>query len=183
MRNVKIILLVGRMGSGKDLIAGYIKGTADSFNIAHADEVKILCADMYQVKLSIFHSHNKNDICDAHNITYREMMQRVGDGMRQLVDKDVWCRKASHSIKTAIDDQVECIVVSDIRYESEIEYYKRTFDDVTTICIDRPSRKIMLGDDHISEMPPSADYTILNDGSLDDLFTATRKLLIKINAI
>jgi hypothetical protein len=98
----------------------------------------------------------------------RAFLQDLGLGARLHIDEDVW-------VQTALRSRAEHIAFSDVRFPNEWTAVKVAGG--TMIRVERPGHE---GDGHISERALDgfeADFTLVNDGTLDDLANATRAVL------
>lgn len=116
---IKYIGLCGKAGSGKDLVANYIKTQLDCDVIALAEPIKNIAMSVFGLSYEQCYNQDCKHIVDAFwKRTPREMLQVIGtDLFRHHFDNNIWiqCLEKSYNKLT---------VVSDIRFPNELEYYK-----------------------------------------------------------
>ena len=97
----------------------------------------------------------------------RKLLQFVGTEIgRELCGKDFWINKLPVTTKE--------MVVTDIRFQSEVDKIKELGGIILTV--ERPGLEST--DSHSSEQLPNiGDFTMYNDGTLDDLKTKVENLL------
>jgi hypothetical protein len=116
-KNVKIIGLHGKAGSGKDFIANACLG--DYFKFALANHFKIDVVRKY-----LFTYEEVFDTKPAH---VRHRLQQIGtEENRDVYGADTWVDAAEtwlHSIYKA--NSIDKFVIADIRFDNEAEWIKR----------------------------------------------------------
>jgi len=110
-----IILLAGKMGSGKDFIADYLVEN-NFIKYGVADGIKATFKQLVGVP------PNKK-IQD-----HRELLQLMGNEMREQ-DKNYWVDMLCNNLKTDGRD----IVISDIRFQHEIDTIKERYKNVISV--------------------------------------------------
>lgn len=106
-------------------------------------------------------------------MTVREIMIAIGDGMRNAVHPDIWV----NALFSAYEG--EKWLIPDVRYPNEMNRINKLCG--TVIRVERPGIQTL---DHISEKAlDGADFvhTIINDGSLEDLFDKTKLVYDRIS--
>lgn len=179
------IALCGKMRSGKDTIAEIL---SDEYDFT---EFKLSSGITEVIRVLNLDKGNKKR---------RDLYQGVGQYMRTM-SKDVWCnftwdeiekfqRRYSGLFPEAL---LENIVISDIRQQNEVDFFKeRGFivvkiesnDDLRLKRI-KESGDIMRQRDFYHETEFSvngivADYTIYNNGTLEELRASTNELAKEI---
>lgn len=102
----------------------------------------------------------------------RKFLQDLGLGARTHIDDSVW-------VQAALRNRARNIAFSDCRFPNEWAAVKA--GNGVMIRVERPGYE---GDGHISERALDefeADFTLVNDGSLDDLANGVRAVLAHIN--
>lgn len=205
--NMKIILLSGKKGAGKDIVSdilGY-----DTYHFA--DALKTSAGRTFNINQSFFYDRDLKDsallqypvqLTDA---TTRSIMSLFIDSvwvtdegikyhtprtlaliegaMRRLIDKDYWVKKTLADVESDMkiyDEQVA--VIADWRFPNEAEYIKDNFKGQTiTVRVNRP------GFDNSHDASETAlddynfDYVIDNDKSLEWLKSEVDTFLRKIS--
>lgn len=176
------IALCAKMRSGKDTVADLLVDEHNyvEFKLSRgiSDVVKMLDLDK---------NAGKN----------RSLYQGIGQYMRTF-DKDVWCNRTWRDIDrfnklvlaTFPEAHTDNIVVSDIRQQNEVDFFREKGFVIVKIDSSDENRyerviesgDIMSEEDFYHETEKSvdeivADYTITNDGTLDDLRDEVVKLI------
>lgn len=106
-------------------------------------------------------------------MTYRQFLQELGtNAMRDNLHSNVWVSALFSDYNTS-----SRWIITDTRFQNELEAIKSIGG--ITIRVVRPDIK---QDNHPSETAlddAEFDYTIINDGSIDDLVVKIRRVLIK----
>ena len=109
----------------------------------------------------------------------RSLLQKLGDAMRHI-DPDIFLGAVKKALLSpATGDK---IVVSDVRFPNEVETVKWWGGGAPIVYIDRPGTDD--GDSHRSEQfdQSVAFRTVVNDGSVEDLFTKVDNVLELVRA-
>lgn len=197
-----IIGIIGKAGAGKDTVAEMIieeysiskTNVSDSkikrpvsyrpFNIAKfADGLKRSCAAITGLQSDYFYDRsNYGYVIYSLGITVRELMQKVGTGLRETVDKDIW-------VKTALMKCAQNLnyVFTDVRFPNEVEAIRNLGGMIIHIIrndYEDESLKSEESKNHISETaldnyPINANITVLNNGDLEDLRKMVKQIVIK----
>ncbi len=149
---MKIICICGKAGSGKDTVAEMIEKTLTDFKvrvkrIALADSIKKSLSETFKIPISYFYDRDLKEkpIATLNYVTPRKLMQQFGTDFAQpLLGKTVWCQVLHHEI--TMDGYggarpPEVYIITDLRFEHELEYFKKNFDDVEFIFIERNIKK------------------------------------------
>lgn len=164
-------------------------------DVEHALKIMEDCKDNWTITVTRdndeYHYHNKTDKTDepVTTISGRQLQQFTGDGARRVFGADFWIDQTLPPNTPYIGEDMQraeglhglgandTLFIPSIRYENEavrVRDYKGIVIQVT-----RPGMPDD-GDAFISEQPlrPNMiDYTIVNDGTLDDLRAKTRVVL------
>ena len=141
--------------------------------ISFADNVKKIASLITNIPV---YDYNKESIKKSKfellNITHRELLQKIGEGLRKSIDLDIW-------VKLALLEYTENknIIITDVRYKNEADSIKKLNGILIRINRDK-------GDDnHQSEIDlddyPDFDHIINNDSDIEDLILK----ILNINAI
>ena len=130
------ILVAGRTGAGKTTFAeaftglsvGYEEGSEDDkFGVyAIADNLKFLTVNLFKVfkdeNISIYDLDNNNT-----KEKYRNYLQQIGtECCRKCFGDNFWCEMLDKEIEETINSG-RSVVISDIRYQNEIDYFKKKY--------------------------------------------------------
>lgn len=172
------IILTGHLRSGKDSVAHRILTTHGYFEkVAFGDALKRLYHELHPWV--------------PENPKPREAYQAYGQDMRRLYGEDIWIRHAERTIDFYRRvKRPDGIVISDLRQLNEYEWARKngyTIIRVTAPLEIRKARAIAAGDsfnekdlEHETERHIEGfdvDYELINDGTLDDLYTKVDELM------
>lgn len=198
---MKIIGIVGFIGSGKDTVANQLTEyncVTDSF----AAPLKDLCSAIFGWKRALLEgdtveSRDFRETPDIYwtrklgidNFTPRLALQLIGtDIMRDHFHEDIWLDSLEYRMRSL--DSTKCIVVSDARFQNELELIHRLGGKViwvqrgelpdwydiaktaNTNVVNRNIMKTRYKSIHESEWAwcgSKVDYIIENNGTLEDL--------------
>ena len=168
----KIIAIAGRAQSGKSTVAAHLKTrnfTEDSF----AAPIRKCVAHILGISLTQLESC-KEQYLGPFDCTPRKMMQTLGtEWGREMIQNDLWIA----SLQERIRHEPTSIVISDLRFENEASILRLMGAEIWHI--DRPG--YIVADSHKSEagiMQMPHDYTLVNDGTEDDLRDRADELLV-----
>lgn len=179
-RPLIIIGLTGKARSGKDSAAnaliqqGYIK-------MAFADPLKRAVAALTGEVLNAYHSDElKEAVTPALGVTRRKGLQDLGTAIRSVFGSETFVRLLQYGILRGNPGH-RYYVVSDVRYPNEAQALRDMGG--TIIQISRPDHAGLTGLEalHSSEagLPPELiDDTVVNDGSLEDLYRQVTRLTV-----
>ena len=168
--------LVGKKKVGKDEVYKIIKAALLPYEvrrIGFADSLKEEVACATYTTINYINEHKDN---------FRLILQGWGtDFKRELQSKNYWIIKVANKIKE-LPDNICYVVFPDVRFLNEAAFIRELGGYI--IRIDRPNNPDVLSPDlHPSEYELEKiqqDYTIINNGSLEDLKIITKSLLFNI---
>jgi dephospho-CoA kinase len=174
-----LIGLTGKAGSGKSISANFLKRVFDMKEYVMADPLK-------KIGMIIGFSENemygtqeqKLEINTFWGISGRQFMQKFGTEIcRDLVPEiipqmsKIWIKLLEKFLSENTDKN---LIVSDVRFIDEVEAIRNNGGKIIEIV-----RPPIPHDEHLSEnLKFNADFTVVNDGKIEELFT---KLLEIIN--
>lgn len=139
MRNKKIIVFTGLMGSGKTEATKIIKELLNKDKVEHLK----LAAVMYHIHDFIYETVGLTT-----KTKDRELLQFLGMWGRSK-DEELWIKVLSKSIETS---KADVIVIDDCRFDNEAKYLKDLGANIVLIKADNRDQRISIsGSDHISE--------------------------------
>merc|ERR1712146_488244 len=111
------------------------------------------------------------------------MGQTVGtDLFRTHYDKNIWIRILNDLIRRRIQKNQSCkFVITDVRFQNELDYILSTFEDATILNIKRQSKSSVI-DQHITEngiLSCDSMITIENNGTLPELYQQVDSIINK----
>ena len=158
---MSIILVTGKSGSGKSTLSKYIVDNYDSYiEVALADKLKQLTfklLQLFNVKI--------DSMDDLYNIEtknkYRKYLQNIGtECCRDVFGDDFWCDMLKLDLS-------KNIIISDIRYVNEMNYFMNKYSDHDIISIKVVKKNSSTTfNNHSSELDTDqlqTDFTIEND--------------------
>lgn len=167
-KNPKILIMCGKARAGKDTVAGYIKNEYERMgmkvlNIQYSSYIK-----EYAKKISNWDGSEETKP--------RELLQQLGTNIiRKQIDEYFFVKKIVEDIKV-YSFFFDIITISDCRFKIEVDTPKDNFNNVFAVHIERPNFDNGLTEEqkkHPSEVDlddyNKFDYTIINDGTLEDL--------------
>jgi predicted ATPase len=172
---MKIIILIGEAGAGKDLFYQILKySNLEVKRYAFADEVKEDLITHFGIPRKLLFGTKKYLYHKTDYLNIREICQAYGMYVRS-VNEDYWADIVCKKIKEG-----SIAVITDCRFKNEINHIKTAYgaENVKTVRINRTTKKENLN--HISELELKeyeTDYTLDNNGSIDDFKTSILKIL------
>lgn len=156
---MKIFLVAGKAGSGKNEIAKIIK----EYYVYKLNECAITSYSKY---IKLF-TQELTD-WDGYSEKPRDFMQKLGDEIRNI-NFEFFTTRMIEDIQV-YEKYVQALVISDVRLPEEIERIKESYDDVTSIYVVNQFAKSKLTieqQSHITETAlenyPEFDYIIANE--------------------
>lgn len=169
----------GRMKAGKDTAARYaadkiLQWKGSNFGIRQLAFAKPL-KDIAMVYMGLNKHHcydqeGKAEFNEFWGMTNREILQKLGDGMRREVHPDFWTKLIERKLHDCIEEG-EMFILTDVRYPNEAELIRKYGGIIIQLnrqCINPPEGTV----DHPSERPLDSqyvDFSIDNDFSLEEL--------------
>lgn len=158
-----IILVCGKKRAGKDTFFNIL-------DIKHPERFSRMkfAAPMYETVNTAFgyeiNDDNKETFDIRLNITPRKWMQEYGDMMKRICGPAIF---ASILAEQVDNTDAETIIVTDCRFQEEIDFMRQMFDNVISVLVKRD--KVVSIDNHISErLDIKPDFIIENYGDLGD---------------
>ena len=183
-----IIGISGKAGSGKDTAAKMLEVLYANPDISYEDfanrkyknfaDIQVVhFADILKETVQVLFAigewetntqEGKRVTVDWIGKTVRELLQEVGQGLRDAIDPDLWVK----ALFANTEDWAN-IIIADVRYPNELEAIKERGGILLRI-----DRKGAGAGDHSSETALDDyndwDFHIGNNGSMEDLFEAMR---------
>ncbi len=169
---------------GKDTAAEYLERWPGIKRVAFADTLKNVASDLFGLSYEQCYGSVsiKEKVDPRYNLTPREIMQGLGEKMREIYS-DIWIDTVLNITIPQLREQGLCkFVISDVRYPNEAEKIKEAGGVVVKIT--REGSGVTVGADHSSEtaMRDYTDYykVIENNGTLDEFFLSIYDLAEEI---
>ena len=206
MTSTPLVLLVGgRLASGKDTFADYLVEHHGFVKLGMSD---ILAEALYRLDpvIPIHFGEALHGAPDASWVTHRSyqyivdaigyveakknpevrrLLQQLGTEVgRQLLGEDIWVQGAARRIDAELNAGHQ-VVITGIRYENELgldKYIKAWPAAVTSVWVNRPQELDPTAAAHSSEQLTGDrfEYELNNDGTLEQLYVNSEALLIEI---
>lgn len=179
-----LIGLVGKKGSGKDTVGAYLVKGHSFERKAFADLLKKSVAELFDIPYHEIEKY-KNDNSAiitlsmedglVRKLTFREFLQYYGtESHRDVFGEDFW---VDYLLPFDGFYAGRNIVITDCRYKSEADRIRALGGFV--VKIEKPT-PLSAQDHHRSEVQADVghiEYRIHNDGTIDELFTETERML------
>ena len=140
---MRVFLIAGKAGCGKNEVANIIKSKLDNTVITGFSKY----IKLFALELTNWDGNDNNKP--------REFLQTMGDKLRAC-RKDYLTKRIYEDIEIYKNEGISNIVISDVRLIDEIEYFKNKNDlDVITIRVNCDNSKRCLSDEekkHITEI-------------------------------
>ncbi len=187
----KIICLGGKIGSGKDTTAGILVREYGFKQLSFASKLKDITALAFGWDRDMLEGNTnesrtwREEVDSTWNITPRDALRKVGYEMfRQNICDDFWIRIMQQQIDKIDKDQD--IVISDVRFENEMEFVKSINGVLVYIENNTIQNTILQGTIHpsdagITKLIELSDHTLDNIGTISDLKKTIDTLLYKID--
>lgn len=187
---IRVIAVSAKIGCGKSHMMEKVlkKWLIDKLGlhirvVCLADELKKLCFEKYGTSFEKMFIEKDSET--------RELLQKLGVSERERLGADVWIKKLDFQMKIDFSHGVDIILVADLRFENEFDYFKNRGDAVC-LRIDAPQRnldkvkreqkedpvKMKACMEHISEVDlDKAHFDIRINNDYEDIHTASDELL------
>lgn len=168
----KLIGITGKARSGKDTLGAALVARGYkrvSFADALKRSVAIIAGEPEEL---YFDDASKEEVSPTLGVTRRSALQKVGNSMREVLNKDVWIRRA---LLEAGDSDV---VITDVRYDNEAQAVRLAGGIVVGLSREGAGLRGEAAH-HVSEKPISIDLIdefVINDGTIEDLKKRADKL-------
>jgi len=174
---MQIIGITGKARSGKDTIANIIETENRTRKISFAAPIKEAFRAVFGWHPDSYPDRKEQRI-PGFNFTPREAMQTLGTEWGRNLQSDLWLKIAQRKIDSAREQQnyFKYIVITDVRFDNEAFLIRKNGGII--IEVTRNDREHVAA--HSSEDGLSfeaADFTIFNDGSLNELKDNVFKVL------
>ena len=178
-----LIAFTGKLESGKSTLAKEIKKRHTEGGVhmlAFAKPLKDMCNSYFGFSFEdLYTPEGKKKYNPMWNMTTREFMQRLGQGLRDAIGSDVWVKLLKVSILDK-KDIYDLIMVDDARYPEEINMIHELGGVVVRVT--RPGHTAVSNGikNHPSEqdLPDELiDIDLINDGTPEELYERFHALM------
>ena len=169
-------MIAGKARYGKDTVANILKKI-------YAEKGKKIINLQYSAYIKEY--AKKITDWDGSEVTKpRALLQELGtDIIRNKIDSLFFVNRIIGDIKV-YSYYFDVITVSDVRTKVELDFPKQNFKEVIAVKVERPNYDNGLTEEekkHFTEIDlddyDKFDYTIVNDGTLEDLENKVRKMV------
>jgi hypothetical protein len=204
-----LVGLIGHARTGKDTVAGFLIREHGYTRIAFADSLKAAALDIDPVIESTANVEEEDALGEAlaqdaawyrhvrlseivgavgwerakDVADVRRLLQRLGTAIRDHADRDVWVR-GPMAEAARLRAAGTPVVVTDVRFPNEATAIHLA--EGTRVRVLRPGAPVIFGATHASETAldtAATDWTISNDGTLDDLRFEVERLVRAISPV
>ena len=159
-----IIYLTGKKGSGKDYVGNVLKECYDYKTVSFADIIKDTVMKAHNISLAEYDTLKRTEFTNnGVTIHGRDVVRNLAMTMLGY-DTLQFVRYVDDFIK---NNKHSNIVVTDLRFEHELDYVLSNKDNQQSIIINVINTNLIDNDSHISEQGIGENYinyTIYNDG-------------------
>jgi hypothetical protein len=189
------VVISGYAGAGKDTVAQYISDQMEKnrgkylMRLSLGDGVRDVAQQLFgfdhgEMDEYFYNYENKNGTVPGCKYSCREMLQIIGNEMRNLFHDEVWCDRV---LKQSNEYDHDGIVVPDNRYPNELEFFKKHFN-VVSIRVNRANATGNVGiKNHVSESHiMKTDFTLDNpecentEGPYPELYKQIDELIMPL---
>ena len=169
-----LIGFVGRKRTGKDTLARFVLEMRPEFTVmSFADPLKQACKHAYH--LTDDQLEETKDVIDPRwGMSPRDMMRSIGTKYFRTEDPNHWTKNLGFRMKG-----IDHVVISDVRFHNEARFVKENGGILVHVSRETEGDN----DDHVSESTSDdipCDYSMCNNGSLEDLRSRLNILMGKI---
>ena len=196
-----IIGITGSKGHGKDTVADMIKDILETdmeikvAKLALADPMKEILSDLTGFPIELIEDLKRQEENGKVTISYstgqtrttvRKLLQILGQSVKRRLENDfVWAEALMDRIYSNefLENGANCVIIPDIRFAFERNFINssKPCNVFSVIRVENPN--VPSNDSHESEtniFSVPSDYTIVNDGSLDELKEKVREVVKEI---
>lgn len=178
---MSIIGILGRKRVGKDTTADHLVNKHNYTKLSLATPLKETCMTLFN--LSEQDMINKDEIHEKWGVSPRTLLKYIGtDILRKDINKILPDIKDNFWIKLCMDkcDTIpHPIVISDVRFQNEIDHIKQKGGIIIKIINDNAIKE----DDENQIDNLKGDYTIINETSYEHLYETLNNIIKNIKSM
>lgn len=172
----RCIAICGKKRSGKDTLSNYLSDTYGYTHAKFSEPLKKVVSILFQIPVEHLETDKKEIIHPRWGVSPRRLLQFLGTEVMQFqlqeilpgVGRSFWADNLVQRTSRCTN-----VVISDLRFQHEVDALKASFDKVTVVKVVRNSYSSNISNDnHTSEIEVEticADHTIHNDADVDTL--------------
>jgi dephospho-CoA kinase len=191
IKNVTIIGITGKKGSGKDTIGNYLVDNHGFKRLAFADTLKDVCKLVFGLDHDQLYRPELKEVKDSYwEHSPREILQTVGTDLfrdtlsekLENMDQNIWIRSLEKKIMKNIDEGNTKFVITDVRFKNEYEFIKKYNGIVWSITrnIDNNNNDNHKSENELKEYELEYDNIFVNNKKLVDLYLDVEDTYIHI---
>lgn len=168
-----IIGLTGLAGSGKDSVRAVLEQHGYT-GLAFADPIRAMLRELLTSACASLQYMTERQLKEQPipqiGASYRELAQTLGTEWGRALGADIWVRIATARMDELLGDTFGPVqfVISDVRFPNEAEVIRARGGQVWHVV--RPgTQPVRAHESEAHALAIPADFTILNNGTLDDL--------------
>lgn len=171
-----IIGLLGRARSGKDTVATLLQNklTVKAGIVRLAQPIKDAVCALYNIPVDYVETDKKEDVLKDFGITPRQAMQEITDYYMRKHGHDFFSARVFKNVATNGGH----VIIPDVRFRRDVEEIN-SYQGIV-IKVVRPQNATFYTCEHTVDTCP-CDFTVVNDGTLDDLDTKIQDIVNQIS--
>ena len=173
-----ILGFAGAARSGKDTVGAYFVKEYMFKHCSFAKPLKEACKVMFG--LSDEQIANKETIIEPWGLSPRQMYQKVGIEMRRTIDPNIWLKNVEIEVNKCPGFS---FVITDVRFSNEALWIHNRGGKVIKVV---RNQELIKDSHHITERgltPEEIDYTLINNGTINDLHNAIEDIVFEEHEI
>ena len=138
----RVILAVGRIGAGKNVLGDLLVEEFGYIPVAYADTLKEIAARMggFPVTWCYTRFGKEQRVPVAPEHTVGTFLQQLGTNVGRLISPNMWVRHAIERIKTFPSGSK--IVITDCRFLNEVDVMRQAFPLTSIVYMDRRAEEL-----------------------------------------
>lgn len=176
-----IIGLTGLAGSGKDSVRAVLEQHGYT-GLAFADPIRAMVRALFEsAGISLLHMtarHLKEEPIPQLGFSYRQLAQTLGTEWGRALGQDIWVKLATARMDELLGATFGPVqfVISDVRFPNEAALIRSRGGQIWHVV--RPGvERVRAHESEAHALAIPADYTILNDSTLDALHGTVQRAL------
>ena len=161
----KIIGLTGGKRHGKDSTANFIEEQIPIVRVSFAEPLKRCAQELFAGQTIDWENKDGEYLPIPGKHTVRDLYIAIGRGLREYLAQDIWIFLAQNEIACAAKEN-SLVVITDVRYPNEAKMIRSMGGKIVKVV--RPTL-LPYSEAETQIDLISADYFLLNSGSLSDL--------------